>query len=396
MAAHRLLERLTDDAPQRWSITVFGAEPRANYNRILLSSVLSGEKSADDVMDTDAAWFMRRGIAFRPGVAVAEICRERRVVRDSTGAETPYDHLVLATGSDAIVLPLPGRDLDGVRTFRDLDDVGRLIDETQVRRQAVVIGGGLLGLEAAWGLRRRGLEVTVVHLMGHLMERQLDPMAALYLQRDLEGRGIRFALNADTAAFSGADRVDGVRLKDGRHLPADLAVMAVGVRPNVALARGAGLTTRRGIAVDNSMTTSDAAVSAIGECVEHAGQVYGLVAPAWEQAEVLAARLAGDAAAAYRGSTVGTNLKVAGVAVYSAGDIIAGDGVEEAICADPDSGVYRKIVLRDGRLAGAVLVGDTGDGGWLFDLMRRGERVGHLRESLVFGRAFAEPLRRAA
>ncbi|TXL71509.1 NAD(P)/FAD-dependent oxidoreductase [Vineibacter terrae] len=396
MAAHRLLERLAEDSPQRWSITVFGAEPRANYNRILLSTVLSGEKSAADVMDTDAAWFSRRGITFHAGVAITSIDRERRIVHDAAGGQAAYDHLVLATGSDAVQLPLPGKDLDGVRTFRDLDDVEHLIAATRTRRRAVVIGGGLLGLEAAWGLRQRGLDVTVVHLMGHLMERQLDRTAALYLQRDLERRGIRFALRADTAAIEGEGRVEAVRLRDGRRLATDLVVMAVGVRPNVALARAAGLAVRRGVLVDDALATSDTAISAIGECVEHAGQVYGLVAPAWAQADVLAARLAGNRKVAYRGSIVGTNLKVAGVAVYAAGDIAAADGAEEAVCADPDTGLYRKVVLRDGRLAGAVLVGDAADGGWLFDLMQRGEPVLHLREPLVLGRAFAEPARQAA
>jgi nitrite reductase (NADH) large subunit len=260
----------------------------------------------------------------------------------------------------------------------------------------VVIGGGLLGLEAAWGLHRRGLEVTVVHLMGHLMERQLDPLAALYLQRELESRGIRFALHADTERLEGTDRVEVVRLRDSRRLPADLVVMAVGVRPNCGLARDSGLSTRRGIVVDDALGTSDPAISAVGECVEHDGRVYGLVAPAWEQAEVLAARLAGESTVTYRGSLVGTNLKVAGVAVFSAGDILAHGGAEEATCADPDLGVYRKVVLRDGRLAGAVLVGDATDGGWLFGLMQKGECIGHLRESLVLGRGFGEPLRRAA
>lgn len=396
MAAHRLLERLTDQPSHGWSITVFGAEPRGNYNRILLSSVLSGEKSAADVMDTDAAWFMRRGIAFRPGIAVTAIDRDRHVVTDSTGGETPYDRLVLATGSDAVVLPLPGRHLDGVWTFRDLDDVDGLIAATRTKRRAVVIGGGLLGLEAAWGLRRRGLDVTVVHLMGHLMERQLDPVAARYLQHDLEGRGMRFMLGAETASLEGTDALEAVRLKDGRRLPADLVVMAVGVKPNAALARAAGLEIRRGVVVDDALHTSDPAISAIGECVEHDGQVYGLVAPAWEQAEIVAARLLGDGSARYRGSIMGTNLKVAGVAVFSAGDIMGSDGMEEAVCADPESGVYRRIILRQGRLAGAVLVGDVADSGWLFDLLKSGRSVTPLRDALVFGRAFAEPLREAA
>lgn len=389
MATHRLLERLHELAPDRFAITVLGAEPWANYNRILLSAVLAGDKSADAIMESDAAWFTERGVTFRAGCRVTRIERDRRVVIDDHGAETPYDRLVLATGSDPILLRLPGADLPQVMTFRDLGDIDRLMTATRTARRAVVIGGGLLGLEAAYGLQRRGLDVTVVHLMGHLMERQLDADAGAYLRHDLERRGIAFALSADTAAIEGGGHVSAVRLKDGRTLPADLVVMAVGIRPNTALARDGGLAVGRGVIVDDTLASSDPAISAIGECAEHRGLTYGLVAPAWEQAAILAARLAGESRAAYPGSIVGTNLKVAGVSVFSAGVIEAKADDEDLLYVDPSGALYRRIILRDGKIAGAILVGDASDGGWLFDLMREGRPVGALREAVALGRDLA-------
>lgn len=388
MAAHRLLERLHARAPGRWAISVLGAEPRANYNRILLSAVLSGDKSADAIMQSDAAWFTERGFDFRAGCRVARIDRDRRAVIDAHGVATPYDRLVLATGSDPILLPLPGANLPEVMTFRDLADVDRLITASRTARRAVVIGGGLLGLEAAFGLRRRGLEVTVVHLMSHLMERQLDADAGAYLRHALERLGIAFALSANTAAIEGDAHVSGVRLRDGTVLPADLVVMAVGIRPNTALAREAGLAVGRGVVVDDTLATSDPAIFALGECAEHHGQTYGLVAPAWEQAEIVARHLAGEPAR-YPGSIVGTHLKVAGVSVFSAGAIEAAEGDDDLLYVDPSNALYRRVILRDDKVVGAILVGDSSDGGWLFDLMRDGRSVGALREAVALGRHLA-------
>jgi len=388
MAAHRLLERLHALSPERWATTVLGAEPWANYNRILLSSVLAGDKHTDAIMESDAAWFAERGIAFRAACRVTRIDRDRRLVVDAGGAETPYDRLVLATGSDPILLPLPGANLPEVMTFRDLADIDRLIAATRTARHAVVIGGGLLGLEAAFGLRRRGLEVTVVHLMGHLMERQLDADAAAYLRHELERLGIAFALSANTAAIEGDGQVSGVRLQDGTVLPADLVVMAVGIRPNTALAREAGLAVGRGVMVDDTLATSDPAIFALGECAEHRGLTYGLVAPAWEQAAILASQLAGEAAL-YPGSIVGTNLKVAGVSVFSAGIIAAATDDEDLLYVDPSGALYRRVILRNDRVVGAILVGDSSDGGWLFDLMRESRPVGALREAVALGRDLA-------
>lgn len=388
MAAHRLLERLHAREPRRRTITVLGAEPRANYNRILLSAVLSGDRSTDAIMESDAAWFAERGIDFHAGCRVARIDRDRRVVIDTHGVETPYDRLVLATGSDPILLPLPGANLPGVMTFRDLADVDRLIAASRTARRAVVIGGGLLGLEAAFGLRRRGLEVTVVHLMGHLMERQLDADSGAYLRHALERLGIAFALSASTAAIEGDARVSGVRLRDGIVLPADLVVMAVGIRPNVALAREAGLAVGRGVIVDDALATSDPTIFALGECAEHRGQTYGLVAPAWEQAEVLARHLAGEPAR-YPGSIVGTHLKVAGVPVFSAGVIEPAADDDDLLYVDPSHALYRRVILRDDKVVGVILVGDASDGAWLFDLMREGRPVGALREAVALGHDLA-------
>ncbi len=323
------------------------------------------------------------------GETVSRIDRERRQIATASGRAVAYDTLVLATGSHPLVPPLPGTGLPGVVTFRDIHDVTVMIAAAARRGRAVVIGGGLLGLEAAEGLRRRGMTVTVVHLMPSLMERQLDRDAARLLQASLEARGIAFELAAKTTEILGPKRVRGVRLEDGRQLPADLVVLAIGIVPNVDLARAAGLACGRGVIVDDGMCTSDPAVHAVGECAEHRGRSYGLVAPLWEQVEVCAARLAGDAEARYAGSTLATSLKVAGIDVYSAGDPSAGGG-EEIVFRDPGRGVYRKLVLRDGRLTCAVLYGDAADGAWYAEAMRAERPVGDIRTSLIFGKAFAD------
>ncbi len=392
MAGARLVDEVRRTAPGRHDIVVIGGEPWPAYNRILLSSVLAGEKTLDDIAldgGTGAA-------AVHVGEAVECIDRAHRTVSTTTGRVVPYDALVLATGSTPIVLPVPGAELSGVVTFRDIIDVERMIAAATAGRRAVVIGGGLLGLEAAEGLRRRGMAVTVVHLMPWLMERQLDAPAAGLLRASLERRGIKFILGAETTAILGADRVTGVRLKDGRRLAADLVVMAAGIRPNAELARAAGLRGNRGVVVDDAMRTSDPAIFAVGECVEHRGVSYGLVAPLWEQVAVCARRLAGDATARYEGSTTAASLKVTGIEMYSAGDFAPADGGEEIVLRDPGRGVYRKLAVRDGRLVGAVLFGDASDGGWYSDLIRTGTPIAELRRQLIFGRRFAEAVPLAA
>lgn len=385
MAATRLCEELRARDPA-CPVTVVGAEPHPAYNRVLLSDMLARKVAMEDLALKPAAWWERHAIEVIQGVAATGIDRTGKTVTLADGQVLPYGRLVLATGSHPIRLPLPGADLPGVLTFRDLKDVEHLLAAARPGTRAVVIGGGLLGLEAASGLAAAGAETTLVHLMDRLMERQLDPAAAALLRGSLEARGVKVRLEAESDRIEGTDHVTGLRLKDGTLLPADLVVMACGVRPNADLARSAGLACGRGVLVGDQLVTSDADIFAIGECAEHRGAVYGLVAPAYEQARALAARLCGEWAA-YEGSTVSTNLKVSGVHVFSAGDITGGPGCEDILLTDAGRGTYRRLILKDGRLVGAVLFGDTSDGLFYLDLITRHAPVAHLRADLAFGRS---------
>lgn len=389
MAAGRMLEHLTDLAPDAYRITVFGAEPRVNYNRILLSPVLSGEKRFEDIVTHDDAWYATRGITLVKGGEITAIDRTARTVTARDGNVTPYDALVIATGSSPFIVPVPGHKLPGVVAYRDLDDVDAMLAAAEKGGSAVVIGGGLLGLEAAAGLKLRGMDVTVLHLMPTLMERQLDPAAGYLLQQAMEARGIRVICRANTRAILGEERVAAVALDDGTDLPADLVVMAVGIRPNAALARAAGLAVNRGLLVDDHLRTDDPAIFALGECVEHRGQCYGLVAPLFDMARVLAAQLAGDGTAAYAGSITSTKLKVTGIDLFSAGDFAEGEGREEIVLRDAARGIYKRLVIQDDRLIGAVMYGETADGGWFFDLLRKETPIAEMRDTLIFGQAFA-------
>lgn len=384
MAAAKLCEELTKRALGRYSIAVVGAEPHLAYNRVLLSDVLAGKTTAGDTQLRTADWWRARGVTLIYGTPAASIDREARALVLADGRRLPFSRLVLTTGSHPIRLPLPGADLPGVTTFRDLADVSALIAAGKPGTRAVVIGGGLLGLEAASGLARAGAQTTLVHLMDRLMERQLDPRAAGLLRQAVEAQGINVELNAASTAIEGTERAAGLRLKDGRLLPADIIVMACGVKPNADLARAAGLACNRGVLVDDGLSTDDAAIFAIGECAEHRGACYGLVAPAYEQAAVLAQRLAGRDAH-YVGSTVSTNLKVSGVFVFSAGDIDAAG--EEIVLADRGLGLYRRLIIEDGRLAGAVLYGDTSDGPFYLDLITNRTPIAAMRADLAFGRS---------
>jgi nitrite reductase (NADH) large subunit len=393
MAGCRAVQEVLKRDPGRYEITIFGAEPRVNYDRIMLSPVLAGEKSFADIVINDEAWYADNGIALHAGVTVEAVDRDAKVVRGAGGVEAAYDKLILAVGSDPIRLPLPGADLAGVVTFRDLDDVDAMIAAAKPGAKAVVIGGGLLGIEAAYGLSKRGMGATVVHLMDVLMERQLDASAGFLLTEALSAKGVETILEAQSEEILGQDgRAAGLRLKDGRVLACDLLVMAVGIRPNAALAKAAGLEVNRGVVVDDTLRTSDPAIYAIGECVEHRGQCYGLVAPIWEMCRTLGEALT-DGASAYEGSSLSTRLKVSGVDVFSAGKHLGGPGCEDIVFRDAGRGVYKRIVLEDNKVAGAVLFGDAADGGWYFDLMKSGEDVGDFRETLVFGQAATEGLR---
>jgi len=393
MAGCRAVQEVLKRDPGRYEITIFGAEPRVNYDRIMLSPVLAGEKSYEDIIINDAAWYADNGITLHTARRVTTIDREAKAVWCEDAYAEPYDKLILAVGSDPIRLPLPGVDLAGVVTFRDLDDVEAMIAAAKPGAKAVVIGGGLLGIEAAYGLSKRGMDATVVHLMDVLMERQLDASAGFLLTEALAAKGVATILEAQSEEIVGKDgRVAGLRLKDGRVLDCDLLVMAVGIRPNGALAKAAGLDVNRGVVVDDTLRTSDPAVYAIGECVEHRGQCYGLVAPIWEMCRTLGEALT-DGASAYEGSSLSTRLKVSGVDVFSAGKHLGGPGCEDIVFRDAGRGVYKRIVLEDNKVAGAVLFGDASDGGWYFDLMKSGENVGDFRETLVFGQAATEGLR---
>ena len=385
MAGMKTVEELLQLAPEAYEITVFGAEPHGNYNRILLSLVLAGEKDFDDIVLNGDDWYAAHGIRLHKGKQITRIDRRARRVHAADGTVAEYDRLLLATGSNPVILPLPGRELPGVVTFRDIYDVERMLAASGNGRHAVVIGGGLLGLEAANGLLSRGMDVTVVHLLDTLMERQLDAAAAALLRASLEQRGLRFLMGAKTEAILGDERVAGIRLTDGREFPADLVVMAVGIRPNFELARGAGIHCERGVVVNDTLQTYDPRVYAVGECVQHRGQTYGLVAPLFEQARVCANHLAQLAYARYEGSVTATRLKVTGIDLFSAGNYLGGEGCEEIVFQDPARGVYKKLVLDQQRIVGAVLYGDAIDGNWYFDLMRDGTDVADLREHLIFG-----------
>jgi nitrite reductase (NADH) large subunit len=391
MAAMRTVEELLSRAPPRYDITVIGAEPHANYNRIMLSSVLAGEKSVDDIVINPRDWYEENGVTLLAGNPVTAIDPIAKVVSVDGIGPIAYDRLLLGTGSKPLAPPIPGLQLPGVRAFRDIADVEAMIAASESHRRAVVIGGGLLGLEAAWGLKRRGMSVAVVHLMSTLMERQLDATAGELLQRDLDARGIAFFTDGQTEEILGADKAEGVLLADGRQIEADLVVLSIGIRPNVDLARAAGLDVNRGLLVGDDMRTSDPSIYAVGECIEHNGQVFGLVAPIWEQAKVCGARLAGDTEAVYVPPPVFTSLKITGIDVFSAGALAAADEADEEITLhDARRGIYKKVILRDDKVVGSVLYGHVADGPWYVQLMRDKADISAFREQLIFGRAFAE------
>jgi nitrite reductase (NADH) large subunit len=385
MAGVRTLEELIKLAPESYQISVFGAEPHPNYNRIMLSPVLAGEKGLSDIILNDHAWYAEHGIELISGDAVVRIDRVRRRVIAASGREQAYDRLLIATGARPFIIPLPGHELPGVIGFRDIADVEYMLQAAKQGGKAVVIGGGLLGLEAANGLLKKGMEVTVLHLMDRLMERQLDRAAAGLLQASLEQRGLQILLQAQTAEILGEGRVQGVRLADGHSLEADLVVMAVGIRPNIELAQDAGIYCERGILVSDTLQTFDPRIYAVGECVQHRGTCYGLVAPLFEQAKVAANHLAHLGIARYEGSATSTRLKVSGIELFSAGEFNEGEGDETLLLQDPAAGVYKKLVLRDNRIKGALLYGDTLDGSWYFSLLREGADVSDLRKTLLFG-----------
>ena len=389
MAPGRALENLFERAPDAYEVTIFNAEPRVNYDRIMLSPLLSGEKTFEQIVIHGDGWYVKHGVTLYKGVSITAIDRAARTVTSARGITVPYDKLIIATGSLPIIIPVPGHMLAGVLTYRDLDDVQAMLVAAKSHGSAVVIGGGLLGLEAAAGLKEQGMDVTVLHLAPTLLERQLDTTAGHLLQKAVEARGIRVITRANTKAILGEKKVEAVLLEDGTRLPADLVVMAVGIKPNAQLAKDAGLEVNRGIVVDASMHTSDPDIFAVGECAESHAQVFGLVAPLYEMAGVLAAQLAGDTEARFTPSAVATKLKVTGINLFSAGDFAEGKDRQEIVLRDAARGIYKRLVLKDDRVIGAVMYGDTADGAWFFDHIKRGTDIAPMRETLIFGPAYA-------
>ncbi|HRF29830.1 MAG TPA: nitrite reductase large subunit NirB [Azonexus sp.] len=389
MAGVRTVEELLKIKPDHYDITIFGAEPHPNYNRILLSPVLAGEMGIKDIILNELDWYAENNITLHTGKQVKTIDRVKRKVIADDGTEESYDRLLIATGSTPFMLPIPGNDLPGVIGYRDIKDTDEMIDAAARHKHAVVIGGGLLGLEAANGLKLRGMDVTVVHLGPWLLERQLDEVAGQMLQKSLEDKGLKFLLQTQTEALIQGEsgRVAAIRFKDGLQIPADLVVMAAGIRPNYALAEASGIYCNRGIVVNDTMQTYDPKVYAVGECVSHRGIAYGLVAPLFEQAKVAANHLAGYGIGRYTGSVTSTKLKVTGIDLFSAGDYMGGKDTEEIVLNDPHGGVYKKLVIKDNRLVGGVMYGDTADGPWYFQLLKDKRDIHDIRDSLIFGQS---------
>ncbi|MCZ8518678.1 MULTISPECIES: nitrite reductase large subunit NirB [Paenibacillus] len=385
MAGVWAVEQLLKLAPNQYEVTVFGSEPHPNYNRILLSSVLAGDAKIDDIVINDWNWYQENNITLHTGHTVTKIDTQRKSVSTATGITAEYDELILATGSLPFMLPLPGADKEGVIAFRDINDCNTMIETAKNYKKAIVIGGGLLGLEAARGLLNLNMDVSVVHIFKDLMERQLDQTASQMLRKELEKQGMNFLLEKNTDSILGRSRVTGVKFKDGSVVDADLVVMAVGIKPNVQLAKDSGLEVNRGIVVNDYLETSIPNVYSVGECAEHRGIAYGLVAPLYEQGNELAKRLAGVPSAGYQGSVVSTKLKVSGVDVFSAGQFTDADDTASVRVQDDFSGVYKKVVIKDGKVIGSVLFGDTSDGSRLFKMIREGEDVTGKEKEILLG-----------
>ena len=396
MASGRALESLLKDDPTAYDVTLFNAEPRGNYNRIMLSPVLAGDKTYEEIVTHDDAWYAENNVTCRFGERVASIDRDAKTITAENGDVLSYDKLMFGTGSIPFMIPLPGHDLDGVIAYRDLEDTEKMM-ALGADNKCVVIGGGLLGLEAAAGMAARGVDVTVVHIMGHLMERQLDEAAGYLLRKALVDKGITVKCSANSKEILGENgKVRALLLDDGTELPCDLLVMAVGIRPNVKLAQDAGLAVGKGIHVDDQMLTSDPDVFAVGECVEHNGALFGLVAPLYDQAKVAAQTLLGEEAM-FTPKELSTKLKVTGCDLFSAGDFADGEGREDIVFRDPARGVYRRLIIENNVIIGTVMYGDTADSNWFFGLIKDKTDIAEMRDTVIFGPAYqggaaADPL----
>lgn len=395
LAGMRCLEDLLDMAPERYDVTVIGEEPWGNYNRIMLSPVLSGDKTIEDIMLHPHAWYSDKNIRFIAGDAAVRIDRPRKHVYTEKGLKVEYDRLIIATGSKPFVPPISGANLKGVISFRDIYDVNTMLEYCENKKNAVVIGGGLLGLEAAYGLKQRGMNVTVLHLMDRIMERQLDAKASQLLRQSIEAKGITIITQANTEELIGKDgHVTQIKLKDGTLLDADLVVFAVGIRPNIALAQSAGLRCNRGVLVNDTMQTYDPSIYAVGECIEHRHQTFGLVEPLWGQAFICASHLAEHGSLTFKAPTVPTQLKVSGCDVFSAGriDVEPSDTeqeYEDIVLNDEKRQIYKRIIIQKDKVVGAVLFGDTEDGAWYSELISDSTPISSIRNKLLFGKDFA-------
>ncbi|MBL4775483.1 MAG: NAD(P)/FAD-dependent oxidoreductase, partial [Mariprofundus sp.] len=385
MAGVRAIEEILKAHPDMFDITIFGAEKYPNYNRIMLSPVLAGDTTIEDIILNDEQWYVDNGITLHMGKKITEIQRGYKKVIAEDGTEAEYDKLIIATGSNPFIIPIPGHDKEGVIAFRDIDDCDTMFEAAKTYKKAAVIGGGLLGLEAAKGLLNLGMQATVIHDQAWLMNMQLDSTAGEMLRSDLEGQGMEFKVSTLTTEITGEDRVTGLTFKGGSTLDCDLLVMAVGIRPNMALAKDCGLFCQSGIVVNDYMQTiTDPSVYSVGECAEHRGIAYGLVAPLFEQAKVLAYQITGQGLRTYAGSVVSTKLKIAGVDVFSAGEFMQEEDDDVIELLDRQGGVYKKIVLEDDKIKGVVMFGDTVDGTALFQMLQDEKDVSEMRSTLLF------------
>ena len=388
MVGSRFIERLLVEAPDQYDIRVFNKEPNGGYNRIMLSPVLAGEKTLTEIMTHDHDWFEARDVHLHTSTEIVSVDQSAKTVKTDLGATYAYDKLIISTGSTPFIIPVPGHELPGVVAFRDIRDVNAMIEATKEKQKAVVIGGGLLGLEAANGLIKRGMDVTVVHLGDVLMNMQMDPVSGDLLQQSLEANGMKFIMGGQTEEILGDEFVTGIRMKDGRQIDTDMVVMAVGIRPNIAVGQKLGLEVNRGIVVTDQLETSAEDIYALGECVEHRGLLYGLVAPLYEQAQILAETLAGKTSA-YQGSFISTKLKVTGVSLFSAGDFEDSEESESLVYQDLSQNIYRKVVLKDNKIQGAVMFGDVTGSNWIFENLVSQTDVSLYRDTLVFGEGFS-------
>ena len=375
MAGVRTIEEILKLSPEQFEITIFGQEPYPNYNRIKLSNILQGDTNFDEIIINPLDWYKENNIQLFTGETIVKIDVEAKRVISDQGRTVEYDELIIATGSNSFILPIPGAEKNGVTGFRDIKDCEMMIKSADQYKKAVVIGGGLLGLEAARGLLNLGMKVDVVHLMPHLMERQLDPIASSLLRVELESQGMNFLMEKETVEILGDERVTGLRFKDGSEIETDLVVMAIGIKSNTAIAKNSGIYVNRGIVVNDFMETSVPHVYAVGECAEHREIVYGLVAPLYEQGKVLAERICGMEAKPYEGSVTGTQLKVAGVDLFSAGEIFEDGSTKSIMIFNEYDGIYKRVLTRNNLIVGIVLYGDTKDSTKLFRMLMKKEDI---------------------